>query len=259
MKTKSIAMMFVAMALFLNSQLNGQSRATELEYLINAKGSSAELDLENKGYIHMKTDKSYYDIYSYWWNPASRKCVTTRIADGRVQSVVNAPAVDCNQRPANAVADHSYHTASYNQHQAHNHQSNNYQHYDSAAHDAAYERGFRDGMYNNPYHNVYSVTDQINAYSTGYGEGVAQRNNNSSYHSGQGGYATHVDANDLLHKSEAHAYTEMQRRGFAEVRKYRDDGKDFAAWYNTSTRQCVKTVAKNGSIIYVKMNSAQCN
>lgn len=259
MRTKLFTMALLVLATFLSVASFAQSRATEFEYLVNAKGSSAEMELENKGYIHMKTDKSGYSIYSYWWSPGQRKCVTTMLSDGRVMSVINVPAFDCNQRPSNAGNDYAYHTSNYNQHQAHHHESNNYQHYNDGGQDIAFERGFRDGVNHYPYHNIFSSQVEIGAYSSGYNKGVSQRTDNSSYHSGQGGYAAHVNANDILHKSENHGYAEMQKRGFAEVRRYTEDGKIFVAWYSTSTRQCVKTVAKSGSIIYVKMNSAQCN
>jgi len=75
----------------------GQTPSRGLQDLVGEKGSYAEMDLEKRGYVHIKTDKSGYDVYSSWWNPDRKKCVTYHLSDGRVRSVVDVPAADCNQ------------------------------------------------------------------------------------------------------------------------------------------------------------------
>jgi len=74
-----------------------QSRANDLQDLVDVKGSSAEYELENRGYIHIKTKKSYSDVYANWWNPRTKKCITTHLTDGRIRSVVNSLPYDCNK------------------------------------------------------------------------------------------------------------------------------------------------------------------
>jgi len=74
-----------------------QNPARDLQDIVGEKGSYAEMDLEKRGYVHIKTDKSGYDVYSSWWNPDRKKCVTYHLADGRVKSVVDVPPSDCNK------------------------------------------------------------------------------------------------------------------------------------------------------------------
>ncbi len=254
MKTLKITLVFMLLA----SSLMGQTKSSGLQDLIDLRGSSAEMDLQNRGYVHIKTAKSGYSAYSYWWNPTQRKCVCSKVSDGRVQSILNATPFDCNQNGNNSNQDMGYHNSNYNSHQAHHHQDNNYNHYDNNSHDSAFERGYNDGLYNHPYHSIYTDSNQISAYSKGYGVGVTERANQSSYHSGQGGNATHIDCNDLDHMVVSSAYSKMRERGFQETRNYKDGDHIIKAWYNSRTKQCVKTTEKNGKILGVKMNSDQC-
>ena len=85
-----------------------QSKANGLQDLVGAKGSSAEYELENRGYKHIKTEKSNYDVYSYWWNSQHKKCVSYRLNDGRIKSIVNTPPADCNK------TNNSNYNSSYN-------------------------------------------------------------------------------------------------------------------------------------------------
>lgn len=254
MKTLKLTLVFFLFVSFLTAQSN----ASGLQDLVDARGNSAEMELENRGFIHIKTSKSNYDAYSYWWSPTQRKCIYSRVSDGRVRSIVNTPAYDCNQRTNNNNQKLGYNNSKYNSHQAHHHQSNSYNHYDNSSHESAFERGYNDGVYNNPYHSIYGDNDQIAAYSKGYAAGVAERSHKSSYHSGQGGNARHIDCSDLDHMVVSSAYGKMRSRGFKETRNYKNGDHIIIAWYNNSTRQCVKTTEKNGKILSVNMNSDQC-
>ena len=97
----------------------GQSRANDLQDLVGAKGSSAEIDMENRGYIHIKTSKSYSDIYSNWWNPRNKKCVSTHISNGRIQSIVNSQPYDCNKSNDGRSISSSSNNNRYNENYSH--------------------------------------------------------------------------------------------------------------------------------------------
>ena len=75
----------------------GQNPSRDLQDLVGEKGNYAEMDLEKRGYVHIKTDKSGYDVYSSWWNSSKNKCVTYHLSDGKVKSVVDVPPADCNK------------------------------------------------------------------------------------------------------------------------------------------------------------------
>lgn len=89
---------FLALSLiFVSAVMYCQSPAKDLQDLVGVKGRDAETQFENRGYVHMNTSKSDYDVYSTWWNSRKKKCVTYRLSDGRIQSVVNVPSSDCNR------------------------------------------------------------------------------------------------------------------------------------------------------------------
>jgi len=256
MKTICKTLFFI---LFISTgTLSSQSRANDLQDLVGVKGSSAEMQLENRGYYHIKTAKSNYDIYSFWWNNQKRKCISYHMTDGRVVSIVNTLPADCNKSANyNNSNNNSYSNYNSYNHQYQDHSNNT--HYSNRDHDEAFERGNTDGMYNKPYHNIYGDSDLKNAYSDGYTSGVNKRTNNTSYHSGQGGYAAHVSVKDLVNTEASSAYNQLKRRGFHEARRHVENGGLQIAWLNNKTKQCIKTVEKQNTIIYIKGNSAQCN
>ena len=139
-------------------------------------------------------------------------------------------------------------------HQSHHHSNNNYSHYDDIAREDAYERGHKDGLYNMSYNNIYG-SNHKNDYSSGYESGVGQRNNNTSYHSGHGGYQNHVNVSDLDNMNASSAYNELKSRGFRQEGEFVGSGDKhrlFKIWYNSNTKQCVKTADKNGKITMVQ-------
>ena len=93
LKNLSILILFVSAS----AMTYGQNPSRDLQDIVGEKGSYAEMDLEKRGYVHIKTDKTRYDVYSYWWNPYNKKCVSYHLSDGRVRSIVDVPAADCNQ------------------------------------------------------------------------------------------------------------------------------------------------------------------
>jgi hypothetical protein len=62
-----------------------------LDDLIGARGSSAESELQARGYKL----KGHLGSAALWWNPKKKSCVSVAVDDGRVQSIVSSPAKDC--------------------------------------------------------------------------------------------------------------------------------------------------------------------
>ena len=89
-----------------------QNPSRDLQDIVGEKGSYAEMDLEKRGYVHIKTDKSGYNVYSSWWHPNKKKCVTYHLSDGRVRSIVDVPDADCNQ--SSHSSNSSYNNGRYN-------------------------------------------------------------------------------------------------------------------------------------------------
>ena len=69
--------------------------APDLADLVGAKGGQAEGDLERRGYAFTKGSTSGDSKYSAWYNRSTGQCVMIRTADGRYQSIVQAPPADC--------------------------------------------------------------------------------------------------------------------------------------------------------------------
>ncbi|KAB1067240.1 hypothetical protein F6U93_12540 [Tamlana haliotis] len=90
----------------------GQAEAYELREAIGMKGSSAENYFKDEGYHLEKVNKSNAGIYQNWWNGRKRKCITVRLDDGRVESVVNSQG-DCGSVES-SHSSNSHHSSSRN-------------------------------------------------------------------------------------------------------------------------------------------------
>lgn len=89
------------------TQTYGQNPARDLQDIVGEKGNYAEMDLEKRGYVHIKTDKSGSNVYSSWWNDRKKKCVTYHLSDGKVQSVSDVPPFDCNKSGGSGQGKHN--------------------------------------------------------------------------------------------------------------------------------------------------------
>ncbi|MBL8185902.1 MAG: hypothetical protein JNK51_13360 [Blastocatellia bacterium] len=74
-----------------------QDTPSDVRDLIDARASSGETQLRNRGYRKVKSSKSDDRSYSNWWRSSSRTCVIVSTYDGRFESISTAPAEDCNQ------------------------------------------------------------------------------------------------------------------------------------------------------------------
>ena len=82
-------------ALILAPATYAQDPAPGLQDLVGARGSSGEQALQERGYKFIKGEKSGSDSYTNWRNTRTGQCVIVRTANGRYQSLVTAPAFDC--------------------------------------------------------------------------------------------------------------------------------------------------------------------
>ena len=82
-------------ALILAPATYAQDPAPGLQDLVGARGSSGEQALQERGYKFIKGEKSGSDSYTNWRNTRTGQCVIVRTANGRYQSLVSAPAFDC--------------------------------------------------------------------------------------------------------------------------------------------------------------------
>ena len=69
----------------------GNDSGTGLDDLVGARGSSAESELQARGYKF----KGNLGSAALWWNPGTRTCVAVAVDEGRVQSILKSPKSDC--------------------------------------------------------------------------------------------------------------------------------------------------------------------
>lgn len=92
--TKWFTMSVMAMTMAAGTA-SAQQPATGLQDLVGAKGRDGEYQLQQRGYEHIRTEKSGDSAYSYWQETENGQCVTVRTTDGRYASIVYAPMSDC--------------------------------------------------------------------------------------------------------------------------------------------------------------------
>jgi hypothetical protein len=137
--------------------------------LIGARGSSAESELEARGYKFAKNLGSA----ALWWNDRTRTCASVAVDNGRVQSIQSASAGDCGKSGGNAAAGVVAGAAMVGLIAAlsGHHKSSN-DRYNNSAYNTEYERGYNDALYGNHY-----ASNDSQGYHSGYMAGEAERNN----------------------------------------------------------------------------------
>ncbi|RYE64593.1 MAG: hypothetical protein EOO83_00825 [Oxalobacteraceae bacterium] len=223
--------------------------------LVGARAAGGEETLQSRGFVHIKTDRGDDRLWSYWWQPSQKECLSVAVVDGRFDSITSSPAPDCNQRTgkgsdgaavAAGVGIVALIGALALAHKSKDHA--NGEHYADQGQDNAYERGYRDGLYNQSYHNY----DRSEPYSSGYQAGVAQRGRETSYRgvhrAHAGGYAPSVDVSDLVDARAPGAETQMQSRGFRNVNGLKSGNTSYTIWFNDRTRQCIQMGVAEGRV-----------
>jgi hypothetical protein len=229
--------------------------ADDLRDLVGAKGRDGESELERRGYTHIDTAKSSSAAYSYWWSNAGQSCVRVTTRDGRYDAIANTDLSDCgqtkkesrnNNAAAIAVGAAALLGVAALAHKSHQRDDKQYNEQQTAD----FERGYRDGLYHQPYHN-YSNTRE---YSDGYNKGVDERSRQTSYRPYEGwhsGYAGYVNLQDLNGARASSADDQLRTRGFAPRGAYKEGGRSIGMWWNGNTRQCVHVVVADGRVANV--------
>lgn len=216
--------------------------AAQLQNLVGARGSSGEMELERSGFTYVDGHEGKSYVHSYWWHSRDRNCVEVKTANGRYSAIVDAPNSDCKQKSgggngaavAGAAVGVALIAALAASHKSSHHDDG--KHYDDHGHDAQYERGYNDGLHAVAYHNY----DKSDYYSRGYESGVDQRQRNTSYHSGRGGYSTHASLAGIKGRDSIWAIDEMSARGFASVDSFRSGNTLYGIYYKRDAGQCVQ-------------------
>lgn len=242
-----------SMALAL-APLAAQARSADgLRDLVGARAAGAESDLQSRGWVLTDGHKGGSSAYTYWWHSSRKDCVMVTTREGRYAAISDVTPADCNQHKSGNGAGAAIGAvaaiaaiAAIASHKSGHHENGS--HYADNQHEAEYERGYSDGLHNNPYHN-YSRSEQ---YSSGYQNGVEQRRQNSEHredHRWGAGYAASVKVTDLNGARAAGAESTLQSRGFRSVDSFMSgsDGRG-SVWWNGTTRQCVQMIVADGHV-----------
>lgn len=222
--------------------------------LVGARGSSGETQLEYRGFHLISGHGEYDSKITYWWNGNTKECIKVVTYDGNYQSIDQTSNSDCNQRGGNgdkaaavavgaaallgiaALASKSHHREGRD--------------YDERG-TAEFERGHRDGLYGQAYHN-YSRSD---AYSNGYDSGVREREHQTSYRGGYrggGGYSAYAEFNDLNGQARDYATGQLASRGFTQLDNKRTDQGRYMTYWRAASKQCLVVNSRNGYIYSIE-------
>ncbi|WP_281240264.1 hypothetical protein [Flavobacterium praedii] len=106
-------MFFITMISFAQRDFNG---------LIDMKASYLDQEMRDRGYQFIKTDKSGDSAYQNWYNSSKNKCVTVKVYDGRIESIVNSTLEDCGK---GRYSNGNNYNNNYNNHNNSNKYNNN--------------------------------------------------------------------------------------------------------------------------------------
>lgn len=222
--------------------------------LVGAKGSSGNDQLEYRGFHLISGHAEYDSKINYWWNGNTKECIKVVTYDGNFQSIDQTTNADCNQKGGSgdkaagiAIAAAAILGVAALASKSHHRGDNAYDERGTAE----FERGHRDGLYGQAYHN-YSRSD---SYSSGYDSGVRERANQTSYRGGYnygGGYSAYAEFNDLQGQDRKYAVSQLVSRGFVmRDNKISGDTRYMTFWREAS-RQCLVTNSSGGTIYSIE-------
>ncbi len=234
----------------------GQGQPVGFSDLVNQSDEYSAKELGWRGYVLTHSDARDATTWQYWWNASRKECARLAVSRGRVADARATDEHDCNQRSSSgsqgisdgakvAIAAAAILGVAALAHKSHENDKNRAS--QSPQDVAEFERGYRDGMYHQGYHNYNDRQE----YRDGYEQGAGKRSAETSYRAPQGsyaGYAPYVNLQDLVGARASSADSELRSRGFTDKGGYQSSGRAYATWWNKRTRQCVQSVTSDGRI-----------
>lgn len=238
--------------------VSAQDTPSDLQNLVGARASSGEATLKRLGYRFIKTTEGDDRKWSNWWRASSKTCVTIATVEGRYDSIVTGPAADCNQDGGSGASS----TGGSDQFE-----------------DLVGARASSGEMElrNRGFRNVKTVKQDETSYSNWWKSSsqtcLTVATINGKYDSitkgpaadctsggaSTSGGSTQVDLSDLVGSRAAGAETEMQARGFRNVKGRKLGSTSYTYWKNDDTGQCVQVSVRNGKVgTILRSNANNC-
>ena len=232
----------------------------DIDDLVGRKMKNAKSELRNRGYVRIEKTRAGDRNYQQWWNDRTSTCGMLQVQDGRIRTIVEAPAFDCNQDDDNwnqssgrNQSSTPFYADGSAAHRSHHH--SNGQHSGSRFDEDEFERGHRDALHNHHYDN-YNGTD---AYNAGFESGADQRHHNTSYRqqsnrNDRGYRPAHSNAEiERLSGGQASSVDGTLRNwGFKDVDGFTSGNSKYTIWYNWSTGQCLQMTTADGKAVDVR-------
>jgi len=245
-----------------------QTPDLRLSDLVNQGSDYAQREMRNRGFVFIHADQRGAKLWQYWWNARDNVCARVAHVDGRASSIVDVSATDCNQypqtygQPAQQPAPQSGDSKGMSNATkaaiaaaaiagvavlAHRSHERNEEKHKSEQQTAEFERGYRDGLYHQPYHDYNRSQAYVDGYNAGQQKREAETSHRSpyGYHSGQAAY---VPLNDLVGARAQYMDDDMRKRGFVNKGGYQSGNAAYSMWWNAGTRQCIQGVVSDGRI-----------
>jgi hypothetical protein len=245
-----------------------QTPDLRLSDLVNQGSDYAQRELRSRGFVFIHADQRGSKLWQYWWNARDNVCARVAHVDGRASSIVDVSATDCNQypqtygQPAQQPAPQSGESKGMSNATkaaiaaaaiagvavlAHRSHERDEQKHKNEQQTAEFERGYRDGLYHQPYHDYNRSQSYVDGYNAGQQKREAETAHRSpyAYHSGQAAY---VPLNDLVGARAQNMDDELGRRGFVRKGGWQSGYSAYSMWWNGSTRQCIQGVVSDGRI-----------
>lgn len=232
--------------------------STGLEDLVYQSADNAAREMPRRGFYLSNTDSRRNEMWQYWWRPSDARCVRVSMKDQRVTGQGFVDEHDCNQRPSSAadssgmsdgakvaIAAAAILGVAALAHKSHENSKDRAQ--QSPQDVAEFDRGYRDGLYHQGFHNYNNTQD----YNNGYQKGSEKRDAETSYRPSSGyhsGTARYVNVNDLIGARGSSADEAMRSRGFVGKGGYQQSGRAISTWWNASTRQCLNMAVRDGRV-----------
>jgi|APLow6443716910_1056828.scaffolds.fasta_scaffold55665_2 hypothetical protein len=229
------------------------SQPSDLADLKNQSEDYASEELSRRGFFLTQSLSRQNAIHQFWWSSSRDYCVRIALERNRVTEVKSSDDHDCNQRRSGSKGTNKGAQVAIAAAAilgvavlAHKSQDSNKERANQSPEEVAeFERGYRDGLYHQGYHNYNNRSN----YSDGYQKGQEARSSETAYRSNQGhhsGYAAYVNVNDLVGARAAGAESDLQARGFRNTSGYKANDRAYTYWWNGSTRQCVNAAVFDG-------------
>lgn len=74
----------------------------DIQDLVGARAAGAETQMQARGYTNVGGRTGDDRVWTYWWNPKTRTCVTVSTVQGRYDAITTSPAPDCEKHSASA-------------------------------------------------------------------------------------------------------------------------------------------------------------